>query len=137
MSFFYFSWLYEIYVLFVEHVMYRGVIRVYIIHLVRCIILEDKSHVYNDVRCISLLTEIVVLWMGMRVCCCNDSLICPQKSQCIYDKKICQLYGPLSCLCYLYFFASINVNYVVFNCIFYHSIGSTSTFTPSDITMIG
>lgn len=51
---FHLSWLWETYHTLVEHSMYEEADRVYMLHLVGCNILEDKSHVYVDVKYISL-----------------------------------------------------------------------------------
>lgn len=39
--------------------MYEDAAKVYMVHLVGCIILEDNSHVYIDVRYIAMLVELV------------------------------------------------------------------------------
>lgn len=51
------SWLRDMSKNLIERSMYEGAARVYIFHLVRCIILVDKSHVYIDARYICMLSD--------------------------------------------------------------------------------
>lgn len=44
------SWLRDRYVELVQHSMYEVVARVYMLHLVGCTILADKSHVYINAK---------------------------------------------------------------------------------------
>lgn len=74
--------------------------------------------------------------MGLRMRCCDDSLLCSWKGWCVCDKATCWLFDPFSCIYFLYFFVSINVNYVVLNCMFYSNVGSMSTFNPFEIIII-
>lgn len=49
-----FSWLCDTYVSLVKHGMYPKAARIYMMHMVECPVLADKSHVYFDVKYIYL-----------------------------------------------------------------------------------
>lgn len=54
-----FSWLQGTYVSMVKHFMYQEATRVYLLHLIGCTILENKLHVYIDVRYIDMFIVFV------------------------------------------------------------------------------
>ncbi|KAI5432032.1 hypothetical protein KIW84_035966 [Lathyrus oleraceus] len=54
---FHLFWQHDIYKNLVEQSMYDAVARVYMLHIVGYTILENKSHVYIDARCISMFVD--------------------------------------------------------------------------------
>lgn len=56
-AYFLISWLRERYTTLVDASMYEVATRVYMLHLVGCNIIVDKSHVFIDAICMSLFTD--------------------------------------------------------------------------------